>query len=53
LSDLIFGRDTQHNQGATLIDLGVTWSPAKDVDVYGTIQSLTNYRDLQTAESSP
>lgn len=37
---------TQFNQGATLIDLGMTWSPAKDVDIYGGVQNLTNYRYL-------
>jgi len=37
---------TQLNDGATLIDLGVRWSPAKDVDVYGSIQNLTNVQYL-------
>jgi outer membrane receptor protein involved in Fe transport len=37
---------TQLNDGATLIDLGVRWSPAKDVDVYGSIQNLTNAQYL-------
>jgi outer membrane receptor protein involved in Fe transport len=34
------------NDAATLIDLGVRWSPAKDVDVYGSIQNLTNVQFL-------
>ena len=29
-----------------MIDLGMTWSPAKDVDIYGSIQNLTNYQYL-------
>ena len=37
---------TQLNDGATLIDLGVRWSPAKDVDVYGSIQNLSNVQYL-------
>ena len=37
---------TQLNDGATLIDLGVRWSPANDVDVYGSIQNLTNVQYL-------
>ena len=37
---------TQLNDGATLIDLGVRWSPAKDVDIYGSIQNLTNVQFL-------
>ena len=37
---------TQLNDGATLIDLGVRWSPAKDVDFYGSIQNLTNAQYL-------
>jgi outer membrane receptor protein involved in Fe transport len=37
---------TQLNDGATLIDLGVRWSPAKDVDIYGSIQNLTNVQYL-------
>ena len=37
---------TQLNDGATLIDLGVSWSPAKDVDIYGSIQNLTNVQYL-------
>ena len=37
---------TQLNDGATLIDLGVRWSPAKDVDIYGSIQNLTNVHYL-------
>ncbi len=49
-----FWNDTGHtqlNQGATLIDLGLTWSPAKDVDVYGSIQNLTNYQYLASGYS--
>ncbi|MCC8431249.1 TonB-dependent receptor [Reyranella aquatilis] len=37
---------TQLNDGATLIDLGLRWSPMKDVDVYGSIQNLTNVQYL-------
>jgi len=37
---------TQLNDGATLIDLGLRWSPAKDVDIYGSIQNLTNVQYL-------
>jgi len=33
---------TQLNDAATLIDLGVSYSPAKAVDIYGSIQNLTN-----------
>jgi outer membrane receptor protein involved in Fe transport len=42
---------TQLNDGATLIDLGVRWSPAKDVDVYGSIQNLTNVQYLASGYS--
>lgn len=44
-----YWNDTGHttlNDGATLIDLGVRWSPAKDVDIYGSIQNLTNVQYL-------
>ena len=37
---------TQLNDGATLIDLGLRWSPVKDVDIYGSIQNLTNVQYL-------
>ena len=37
---------TQLNDGATLIDLGVSYSPAKAVDIYGSIQNLTNVQYL-------
>jgi len=37
---------TQLNEGATLIDLGVTYSPVKDVDIYGSIQNITNAQYL-------
>lgn len=37
---------TQLNDGATLIDLGLRWTPVKDVDVYGSIQNLTNVQYL-------
>lgn len=37
---------TQLNDGATLIDIGARWSPAKDVDIYGSIQNLTNVQYL-------
>jgi outer membrane receptor protein involved in Fe transport len=33
---------TQLNDAATLIDVGVTYSPAKAVDIYASIQNLTN-----------
>jgi outer membrane receptor protein involved in Fe transport len=33
---------TQLNDAATLIDVGVSYSPAKAVDIYGSIQNLTN-----------
>jgi outer membrane receptor protein involved in Fe transport len=42
---------TQLNDGATLIDLGIRWSPAKDVDVYGSIQNLTNVQYLASGYS--
>jgi outer membrane receptor protein involved in Fe transport len=42
---------TQLNDGATLIDLGLRWSPAKDVDVYGSIQNLTNVQYLASGYS--
>lgn len=44
-----YGNDINHaqlNDGATLIDLGLRWSPVKDVDVYGNIQNLTNVQYL-------
>ena len=41
-------RHTQLNGAATLIDLGVTYSPAKAVDIYGSIQNLTNANYLAT-----
>lgn len=44
-----YWNDTNHtvlNDGATLIDLGLRWSPVKDVDVYGSIQNLTNVQYL-------
>lgn len=37
---------TQLNDGATLIDLGLRWSPVKNVDIYGSIQNLTNVQYL-------
>lgn len=37
---------TQLNSGATLFDLGLRWMPVKDVDIYGSIQNLTNVRYL-------
>jgi len=42
---------TQLNDGATLIDLGLRWSPAKDVDIYGSIQNLTNVQYLASGYS--
>jgi outer membrane receptor protein involved in Fe transport len=42
---------TQLNDAATLIDLGVTYSPAKAVDIYGSIQNLTNANYLATGYS--
>lgn len=44
-----YWNDTNHttlNDGATLIDLGMRWSPARDVDLYGSIQNLTNVQYL-------
>ncbi|HLG44593.1 MAG TPA: TonB-dependent receptor [Reyranella sp.] len=37
---------TQLNDGATLIDLAVSYSFNKSVDIYGTIQNLTNVQYL-------
>lgn len=37
---------TQLNEGATLIDLGLTYSPIKDVDIYASVQNLTNVQYL-------
>ncbi|HZP98940.1 MAG TPA: TonB-dependent receptor [Reyranella sp.] len=37
---------TQLNEAATLIDLGATYSFNKSVDLYGTIQNLTNVQYL-------
>jgi outer membrane receptor protein involved in Fe transport len=42
---------TQLNDAATLIDLGVTYSPAKAVDIYGSVQNLTNAQYLATGYS--
>ncbi len=42
---------TQLNDGAALVDLGVRWSPAKDVDIYGSIQNLTNVQYLASGYS--
>jgi outer membrane receptor protein involved in Fe transport len=39
---------TQLNDAATLIDLGVTYSPNKAVDIYGSIQNLTHAQYLAT-----
>ncbi|MBV8193773.1 MAG: TonB-dependent receptor, partial [Alphaproteobacteria bacterium] len=33
---------TQLNDAATILDLGASWSPAKAVDVYASIQNATN-----------
>lgn len=44
-----YWNDTQHtqlNDPATLLDLGATWSPAKAVDVFASIQNLTNLHYL-------
>ena len=44
-----YWNDTNHpqlNDGATLIDLGLRWTPVKDVDIYGSIQNLTNVQYL-------
>ncbi len=46
-----YWNDTGHttlNQGATLIDLGMTWNPVKNVEIYGSIQNLTNVQYLAT-----
>ncbi len=37
---------TQLNQGASLLDVGVTYSPAKYVDFYASVQNLTNVQYL-------
>ena len=40
-----YWNDTGHtrlNQAATLLDLGATWTPAKAVDLYASIQNVTN-----------
>jgi outer membrane receptor protein involved in Fe transport len=37
---------TQLNAAATLLDLGASWSPAKSVDLYASIQNVTNYQYL-------
>ena len=37
---------TQLNDGATLIDVGARWTPLQNVDVYGSIQNLTNVQAL-------
>jgi outer membrane receptor protein involved in Fe transport len=42
---------TQLNDAATLIDLGVIYSPAKAVDIYGSVQNLTNAQYLATGYS--
>ncbi len=39
---------TQFNDAATIIDLGVSYSPAKSVDIYGSVQNLTNVQYLAT-----
>jgi outer membrane receptor protein involved in Fe transport len=42
---------TQFNDAATIADLGASWSPAKAVDVYASIQNLTNSQYLATGYS--
>jgi outer membrane receptor protein involved in Fe transport len=42
---------TQLNQGATLIDIGASYSPVRSVDIYGSIQNLTNVQYLATGYS--
>ena len=37
---------TQLNQAATLLDVGASYSPAKYVDIYASIQNLTNVQYL-------
>ena len=37
---------TQLNQGATLLDIGASYSPVKYVDIYASIQNLTNFQYL-------
>ena len=39
---------TQRNDGATLLDIGVTYSPAKAVDLFASVQNLTNVQYLAT-----
>jgi outer membrane receptor protein involved in Fe transport len=37
---------TQLNDAATIIDLGASYSPAKAVDIYASVQNLTNFQYL-------
>ncbi|SJZ80797.1 Outer membrane receptor for ferrienterochelin and colicins [Enhydrobacter aerosaccus] len=37
---------TQLNQGATIIDVGASYSPIKNVDLYASVQNLTNFQYL-------
>lgn len=44
-----YWNDTQHtqlNDAATILDIGASWSPVKDVDLYMTAQNLTNFQYL-------
>ena len=44
-----YWNDTGHtrwNDAATLLDLGASWSPAKAVDIYASIQNVTNFQYL-------
>ena len=48
-SFLAYWNDTGHtrlNDAATLLDLGATWSPARSVDLYASIQNVTNFQYL-------
>ena len=37
---------TQLNDAATIIDIGASYSPAKSVDIYASVQNLTNFQYL-------
>jgi outer membrane receptor protein involved in Fe transport len=44
-----YWNDTGHtrlNDAATILDLGASWTPAKAVDVYASIQNVTNFQYL-------
>ncbi len=37
---------TQLNDAATIVDIGASYSPAKSVDIYASVQNLTNFQYL-------